>query len=236
MSHKPLTDKQLQQAARMFTMGGGTYGAAERVIAHVAQLAFENGLAKSSPQALALWQSIETAPKTGHAMLLGYKNSYGKWQTVRGKWISKEEIEGEWDQPEDFDAGWYEAAVEADDVPNCWPVAPTHWMLLPAAPGTSPSQTAQSGERAKPAPLLMSGWQLLEALDLIAPDRDTDSDQLDGEIALQMGGESSHSGAGLYAWDVEYPEEGSSFLAGESAADKTIDATIAATRPEKVQG
>ncbi|MGV4428972.1 hypothetical protein ACPWSQ_24460, partial [Pandoraea pneumonica] len=58
-----------------------------------------------------------------------------------------------------------------------------------------------------------------EALDLIAPDRTTDPDQLDGEIALQMGDERCHSGIGLYAWDAEYPEEGSSFLAGERAAD-----------------
>ncbi|VVD75001.1 hypothetical protein PFI31113_00795 [Pandoraea fibrosis] len=86
------------------------------------------------------------------------------------------------------------------------------------------------GEREKPAPLLMSGWQLLEALDLIAPDRDTDLDQLDGEIALQMGDESSHSGAGLYAWDAEYPEEGSSFLAGELAAGGRERSDIRAER------
>jgi hypothetical protein len=78
------------------------------------------------------------------------------------------------------------------------------------------------GEREKPAPLTLTGWQLLEALDLIAPDRATDTDQLDGEIALQMGDESGHSGSGLYAWDAEYPEEGSSFLTGERVSRETV--------------
>lgn len=48
MSHKPLTEKQLEDAKRMYTMGGGTYGSAERVIEHVAAIAFENGLAQSA--------------------------------------------------------------------------------------------------------------------------------------------------------------------------------------------
>ncbi|VVE79328.1 hypothetical protein [Pandoraea sputorum] len=74
------------------------------------------------------------------------------------------------------------------------------------------------GERKKSVPLFMTGWQLLEALDLVAPDRDTDRDQLDCEIALQMGDETCHSGAGLYAWEASEPDEGSTFLAGERAA------------------
>jgi hypothetical protein len=119
-------------------MGGGTYGAAERVIAHVAEVAYQNGIAKNERRTLALWQPIETAPKTGCAMLLGYESKHGVWRIVLGKWISKEEIEAEWDQPEDFDAGWYETSFEADDVPNCWPVSPTHWMPLPARPVAAP--------------------------------------------------------------------------------------------------
>ncbi|EON13440.1 hypothetical protein C266_11305 [Pandoraea sp. SD6-2] len=71
------------------------------------------------------------------------------------------------------------------------------------------------GERAKPAPLYLTGWQLLEALDLIAPDRNTDKDQLDGEAALQYGDETCHSGAGVYCWLAEEPSEGSTILLGE---------------------
>ncbi|VVE53368.1 hypothetical protein PCO31111_04884 [Pandoraea communis] len=101
------------------------------------------------------WQPIETAPKTGCALLLGYENSHGKWRTIRGKWISKETINEEWDEPEDFDAGWYEVSVEADDAPNCWPTTPTHWMPLPSAPGTAPTPAAQSAAT-------LSDWQWIE--------------------------------------------------------------------------
>ena len=33
------------------------------------------------------WQPIETAPKTGWTILLGYRNSLGNWRTMRGKWM-----------------------------------------------------------------------------------------------------------------------------------------------------
>ncbi|WP_331708750.1 DUF551 domain-containing protein [Pandoraea sputorum] len=269
MSHKSLTDKQLQEAGRMYTMGGGTYGAAERVIAHVAELAFENGLAQSGLRTLALWLPIETAPRSGNALLLGYENSRGKWLTFRGKWISKEEIENEWDQPEDFDAGWYEESVEADDVPNCWPVSPTHWMPLPAAPSPAAQSEGQEAilpvwwpdfiqnvcelpDRSSPenepeamvataeelencamraiedaAPVnggaransvVMSGWQLLEALDMLAPDRDTDREQMEDELLLMVG--EGHSGHGVYGVYYDMPEEGATLIDGKTAENE----------------
>lgn len=79
------------------------------------------------------WQPIETAPKTGRTILLGYVNSHGNWRTLRGQWFSEEAIL-DWEEPDDFEAGWYETSVEADDPPNCWLTEPTHWMPLPAAP------------------------------------------------------------------------------------------------------
>lgn len=94
---------------------------------------------------------------------------------------------------------------------------------LDAYPSKRNAAPVNGGEREKPAPLFMTGWQLLEALDLVAPDRDTDRDQLDCEIALQMGDETSHSGPGLYAWEASEPEEGSSFLAGKRTAGKPSD-------------
>lgn len=80
------------------------------------------------------WQPIETAPKTGCTLLLGYPNSLGNWRTTRGQWMSEEYIAENWEDPEDVEPGWFETSVEADDLPNCWCIEPTHWMPLPAAP------------------------------------------------------------------------------------------------------
>jgi hypothetical protein len=62
----------------------------------------------------------------------------------------------------------------------------------------------------------LTGSQLLEALNFIAPDRATDPDQLDGEVTIQHG--DGHSGRGLYCWLGEYPEEGATLLTGEISA------------------
>ncbi|WCM21430.1 hypothetical protein NDK50_08260 [Paraburkholderia bryophila] len=62
--------------------------------------------------------------------------------------------------------------------------------------------------------LTLTGAQLAEALDFIAPDRD--SDQLEHEVTIQHG--VGHSGKGLYCWVADYPEEGTIFLDGSIAA------------------
>ncbi|SIO58297.1 hypothetical protein [Paraburkholderia phenazinium] len=92
----------------------------------------------SRAEVLETWQPIETAPKTGRTLLLGYPNVLGKWRTVRGQWISEAHIAENWEEPDDAEAGWYETSAEADDVPNCWPITPTHWMPLPPAPEVNP--------------------------------------------------------------------------------------------------
>lgn len=79
------------------------------------------------------WQPIESAPKDGRILLLGYFNSHGNWRTIRGRWYSQEQIDEEWEDCDCFPAGWYEEAVEAEDV-NCWPTDPTHWMPVPKPP------------------------------------------------------------------------------------------------------
>lgn len=80
------------------------------------------------------WQPIATAPKTGATLLLGYFNHYGKWRTLRGQWYSQDAIENDFEDSDNAAPGWYETSVEADDIPNCWPTNPTHWMELPAPP------------------------------------------------------------------------------------------------------
>ena len=78
------------------------------------------------------WRPISEAPKDGRSMLLGYPNRAGKWRTVRGQWFSDAEIAETWE--EEGDEGWYETSVECEDLPNCWPIEPTHWMPLPTPP------------------------------------------------------------------------------------------------------
>ncbi|QPB08724.1 hypothetical protein CPT_Magia_042 [Burkholderia phage Magia] len=61
--------------------------------------------------------------------------------------------------------------------------------------------------------LTLSGAQLLEALDFLAPDRDRD--QLESELTFQRG--EGHAGNGMYCWLTEYPEEGTFFVDGSTA-------------------
>lgn len=91
----------------------------------------------SAPASLTVeqaWRPIESAPKDGKTMLLGYFNSHNRWRTMRGRWFSAEHIAEQWEEPDDVDEGWFETAVEPDDMPNCWRTNPTHWMPLPAPP------------------------------------------------------------------------------------------------------
>jgi hypothetical protein len=87
------------------------------------------------------WQPISSAPKDGRTFLLGYPNQLGKWRTVRGQWFTNEEI-SEWENADDFEAGWYETSVENDELPNCWLISPTHWIPLPAPPQDSTSDVS----------------------------------------------------------------------------------------------
>lgn len=80
------------------------------------------------------WMPIETAPKDGQPLLLGYFNAFGNWRTMRGQWISEQEIIETWEEPDDGGEGWYETSVELDEPPSCWRTCPTHWQLLPAPP------------------------------------------------------------------------------------------------------
>lgn len=83
------------------------------------------------------WQPIETAPKDGRTLLLGYFNKLGNWRTVRGQWFEQDELD-EW-EGDDYGnpADWYETADAADDPPNCWRIEPTHWMPTPQPPRAS---------------------------------------------------------------------------------------------------
>lgn len=80
------------------------------------------------------WFPIESAPKDGRKLLLGAFNALGKWRTMRGQWISQDVIDSEWEDPDGVEEGWFETPVEADAVPNCWPISPTHYQPMPKQP------------------------------------------------------------------------------------------------------
>lgn len=94
-------------------------------------------LSKAAPQPAACaaddgWQPIETAPKDGRVLWLGYYNAHGNWRTLRGEWVSADQIAECWE--EEAEPGWYETAVEAEDPPSVWATSPTHWRPLPKPP------------------------------------------------------------------------------------------------------
>jgi hypothetical protein len=62
----------------------------------------------------------------------------------------------------------------------------------------------------------LTGAQLLEAFQFVAPDHPNDADQLECEVTIQRG--NGHDGPGLYCWITEYPEEGAIRLDADPAA------------------
>lgn len=85
------------------------------------------------------WHPIETAPKDGRKMLLFYLNENGQARRVIGGWVNDEDAAESDTDGVGLEAGWYE---RIDNWPDYCQVAihegePTHWMPLPAAPGST---------------------------------------------------------------------------------------------------
>ncbi|WP_205710495.1 hypothetical protein [Burkholderia cepacia] len=80
--------------------------------------------------------------------------------------------------------------------------------------------------------LTLSGAQLLEALDFLAPDRDRD--QLESELTFRRG--EGHAGNGMYCWLTEYPEEGALFVDGSTTVPTEAATAPADERAEGVDG
>ncbi|WP_244131569.1 hypothetical protein [Burkholderia gladioli] len=79
--------------------------------------------------------------------------------------------------------------------------------LVHGDPSGAPVTEAEPTDKLAPT-LILTGAQLLEALDLIAPDRA--ADQLESEVSFQYS--NGHDGEGMYCWVTEYPEEGATKL------------------------
>ncbi|ERJ35076.1 hypothetical protein L810_2220 [Burkholderia sp. AU4i] len=109
--------------------------------------------------------------------------------------------------------------------------------LLAASPVEQPATTAPDEMREKDTiifrgdALTLSGAQLLEALDFMAPDRDRD--QLESELTFRRG--EGHAGNGMYCWLTEYPEEGALFVDGSTTVP-TEAAPAPAPADERAEG
>ncbi|WP_186019693.1 hypothetical protein [Burkholderia gladioli] len=95
---------------------------------------------------------------------------------------------------------------------------------------SAPSAEAEATEKLAPI-LTLTGAQLLEALDLIAPDRA--ADQLESEVSFQYG--KGHEGEGMYCWMTEYPDEGATKIDGSTAAAQAVAADGAIPTADDVQ-
>ncbi len=67
------------------------------------------------------WQPIDTAPKDGSSIILGYARSHSE----EGRWVSDPD-RNHWGE-----TGWF---ATDDDVLCVHPSHPSHWMPLPAPP------------------------------------------------------------------------------------------------------
>lgn len=107
--------------------------------------------------------------------------------------------------------------------------------LVSQARAALPQPVAQPVEQIGKNALVLTGAQLLEALDFIAPDRATDAEQLESEVAIEYG--EGHAGKAMYCWCAEYPEEGSWVLDGKSATvAQPVEQTRALTDAEIEKG
>ncbi|MCA8229265.1 hypothetical protein [Burkholderia vietnamiensis] len=108
----------------------------------------------------------------------------------------------------------YYDSRNVDDLIDC-AIAPTIAAVPVEQPAAAPIDEPCSKHTItfRGDSLTLSGAQLLEALDFIAPDRDRD--QLESELTFQRG--DGHAGNGMYCWLTEYPEEGAFFVDGSTA-------------------
>ncbi|MEI7297335.1 hypothetical protein WCQ02_34860 [Paraburkholderia tropica] len=219
-----ITDRQKQQA---IAEGGASASSVKpfSVPLHTAPVA----PAAVAPE-IAAWQSIETAPKDGRTVLLGYLNEAGKWRTVRGQWMSEAYIAEYWEDPDDVEPGWFETSAEADDVPNCWRVEPTHWMPLPVSPNSAPTPTV-AADAAAPKIVAHPGERVSMTYEQYVALRDGSAAQPD-ERAAPVGRMEMFSGKHGLTWlvDPQSLPAGTHLYARAAAPQAALDEIVYAVQ------
>jgi len=89
-------------------------------------------------------------------------------------------------------------------------------LLATHTPQVDAAIAAGGAQELKEPAVSLTGAQLLEAFQFVAPDHPNDADQLECEVTIQRG--NGHDGPGLYCWITEYPEEGAIRLDADPAA------------------
>lgn len=85
------------------------------------------------------WQPIETAPKDGTPVLIGWHDDAGAWQERRAWWDREFAIEGcDDDMNTLWKQAWTDYRVASFGYEEVWEYEPTHWMPLPAPPVEKP--------------------------------------------------------------------------------------------------
>lgn len=84
------------------------------------------------------------------------------------------------------------------------------------------SRAPAAGDAQKEPMIVLSGQQLLDALEFVAPDREPL--QLECTVAIQFG--EGHSGAGHYCWLDDSPDEGAILLRPEPDTTDELDSVL----------
>lgn len=82
------------------------------------------------------WQPIETAPKDGEPILIGWQDETHGWQTRCAWW--DERFAPDWDKEtdgvNDYRPAWTDGRVMSFNYEETYEYTPTHWQPLPEPP------------------------------------------------------------------------------------------------------
>lgn len=101
------------------------------------------------------WTPVsEQSPGPGVTVLFGYRNSYGKWRTLRGHYSPLHTVDASaWEDGSDdtedgsFEPeGWWEEPVESETL-NFVSDEVTHWMPLPAPPAPADNEVQKPNQQ-----------------------------------------------------------------------------------------